>query len=381
MTRVFRRSDQPNVFFKIVASLAILLQLPISIHATSDAASVGADTTSTSQTQTRELGNKAVDYSIYGMSMQRADWFYDAKSISIKFLGCEWGYVDADNGENMGCMPNDSGDGTTSWYQMANCKRAQVVYSMYASTGSTSCSKGHFKESFITQNGVSEFAYLLGNYGYNSPISQYDTQNFAVCEYDGNTGYYASLGCDGSGGFTTAYFSDQYCLEPTGTYDNSYMSSFNKAMKNLNCYSVYSNSYDANGVDNSLAAYLIADSGSCSESESSLCTTSSFVSSAGSGGYQRARSFGAGASLTFSNKVKYTLGSAMLLGSVIMFIGILFTNRRKRHAIMHRKFRQSSDKKKKKKRSSSSKKSGKSNGKSSKSSRSSRKSSSNGVFA
>ncbi len=87
-----------------------------------------------------------VDYSIYGMSMQR-DWMYDSKSISIKFLGCVWGYVDADNGENMGCMPNDSEDGTTSWYQMANCRRAQVAYGMYASSGSTNCKNGDFKES------------------------------------------------------------------------------------------------------------------------------------------------------------------------------------------------------------------------------------------
>ncbi len=90
-------------------------------------------------------GNKQVDYSMYGMSMQR-DWMYESKTISIKFLGCVWGYVDADNGENMGCMPNDSEDGTTSWYQMANCRRAQVAYGMYASTGSTSCNKKDLKE-------------------------------------------------------------------------------------------------------------------------------------------------------------------------------------------------------------------------------------------
>ena len=86
------------------------------------------------------------DYSIYGMSMQR-DWMYDSKTISIKFLGCVMGFVDSDNGENMGCMPQDSEDGTSSWYQMANCRRAQVAYGMYASTGSTSCNKKDFKES------------------------------------------------------------------------------------------------------------------------------------------------------------------------------------------------------------------------------------------
>ena len=86
------------------------------------------------------------DYSMYGMSMQR-DWLSNSKTISIKYLGCVWGNVNADNGENQGCMANDSGDGTTSWYQMANCKRAQVAYGMYASTGSTSCKNKDFKES------------------------------------------------------------------------------------------------------------------------------------------------------------------------------------------------------------------------------------------
>lgn len=98
-----------------------------------------------SMVSTVVAGNNQVDYSMYGMSMQR-DWMYDSKTISIKFLGCVWGYVDADNGENLGCMPNDSEDGTTSWYQMANCRRAQVAYGMYASTGSTSCNKKDLKE-------------------------------------------------------------------------------------------------------------------------------------------------------------------------------------------------------------------------------------------
>lgn len=90
-----------------------------------------------------------VDYSMYGMSMQR-NWLYESRTVSIKLLGCVWGYVDADNGENLGCRANDSGDGTTSWYQMANCRRAQVAYGMYASTGSTSCNKRDLKESVST---------------------------------------------------------------------------------------------------------------------------------------------------------------------------------------------------------------------------------------
>lgn len=308
--------------------------------------------------------------------MQRNEWLGTGSPVGIKYLGCEWGIVDSDNGENLGCMPGDSEDGTTSWYQMANCRRAQVVYSMYSSSGSTNCRSGHFKESFITKNGVAEFAYILETYGYNAPsLTQY-SNNFPICNqnYDsnGNT-YYESVGCTSNGAFTIEYFTDAYCLSKSDySYSSSSyssdISSFNSAMNNMNCYS----------ADDTTSMYLIDDSYSCSNSESSLCTTSSFVANSGSGAFQRSRSFGSG-SLSFSNRVKYTMGSAMLLGSVIMFVGILFTNRRKRHAIMHRKFRQTTDKKKKKKRSSS-KSGGKSSGKSSSKS-GGRKSSNSGVFA
>jgi hypothetical protein len=49
----------------------------------------------------------------------------------------------------MGCMQDSSQDGTTYWYMMANCRRAQVAYSLYASSnaGGTKCTSGNFKES------------------------------------------------------------------------------------------------------------------------------------------------------------------------------------------------------------------------------------------
>merc|ERR1712176_894698 len=130
-------------------------------------------------------------------------------------------------------------------------------------------------------------------------------------------------------------FTDQYCLVHYDTYD--YLSDFNSAMKGLNkCYSAYNSNYDESPYS-SLSNYLIPESGSCSAQESSYCTTSNFVNKAGSSrGFQRSGPVGA---LSFSNKLKYGLGSAMLLGSVIMFLGILFTNRRKRRALMRRKFR------------------------------------------
>jgi hypothetical protein len=218
---------------------------------------------------------------------------------------------------------------------------------------------------------VAEFMYNLGSYSSSSPAASDYTDQFPACEGDGS-GYYLATGCSSKGEFIIARFTDQYCLEYDSTYD--YLNDFNSAMKQLSCFDTYNSNYDSD-VSYSAAMISIADSGSCSASESSLCTTSAFVSSAGSGGgFQHSRSFGSVSSLSFSNKVKYTLGGTMLLGSVVMFVGILFTNRRKRHAMMHRKFRQSTDKKKKKKKGSSSAR------KSSKS-RERRSNNNNGVFA
>ena len=100
----------------------------------------------TEDASSRNSGNNGqIDTSIYGMNMQR-DWLSDSSSIAMKYEGCVWSYVEDDDGD-MGCMEDESEDGTTSWYMMANCKRAQVAYSMYAtSSGSTSCSKNNFKE-------------------------------------------------------------------------------------------------------------------------------------------------------------------------------------------------------------------------------------------
>jgi hypothetical protein len=90
--------------------------------------------------------NNNYDTSVYGLSMQR-DWLYQSGSINLKYEGCVWGYVN--DRENMGCMQDSSEDGTTYWYMMANCRRAQVAYSLYASSsaGGTKCKNSNFKES------------------------------------------------------------------------------------------------------------------------------------------------------------------------------------------------------------------------------------------
>jgi hypothetical protein len=84
------------------------------------------------------------DVSMYGNALER-DWLYDSSGMSIELQGCVWGYVD-DN-EDSGCMEDSSEDGTSYWYQMANCRRAQAVFSVFASSSShASCNNGNFKE-------------------------------------------------------------------------------------------------------------------------------------------------------------------------------------------------------------------------------------------
>ena len=80
----------------------------------------------------------------------------------------------------------------------------------------------------------------------------------------------------------------------------------------------------------------------CTSVDSQLCTN--FAGFSTSGVPRRSRSSGQSASL--ANKFKYVLGSILLAASVMMFLGILFTNRRRRRAMMHRKFRQAAARKK-----------------------------------
>jgi hypothetical protein len=88
---------------------------------------------------------------IFGNGLSR-DWLYNSNAISLQLEGCVWGYV-ADH-DNADCMENGSQDGTTYWYQMANCRRAQAVYRMYATSSgnSASCNSQNFKESVSTES-------------------------------------------------------------------------------------------------------------------------------------------------------------------------------------------------------------------------------------
>ena len=72
------------------------------------------------------------------------EWLYSSSNIAMKVEGCVW--ATTDDNEDVGCMEDESGDGTSFWYQMAMCRRAQVAYSVYATdSGSVSCNSGHFK--------------------------------------------------------------------------------------------------------------------------------------------------------------------------------------------------------------------------------------------
>lgn len=75
---------------------------------------------------------------------QSYNWMYSANNIAMKVEGCVW--ATTDDNEDVGCMEDESGDGTTYWYQMAMCRRAQVAYSVYSTeSGSASCSSSNFR--------------------------------------------------------------------------------------------------------------------------------------------------------------------------------------------------------------------------------------------
>lgn len=95
------------------------------------------------------------DFSAYSNGVYR-DWLEDGSTISMKIHGCVESFVD--DGENAACMEEDSDDGTTYWYMMSNCKRANVVYSLYAANN---CNSGNFKESVrcaLVSHTLSSFA-------------------------------------------------------------------------------------------------------------------------------------------------------------------------------------------------------------------------------
>lgn len=205
---------------------------------------------------------------------------------------------------------------------------------------------------FVTQDGLAEFAYLMETYDGYSPITSDSVGDAPLCE-EGNNGYYLSVGCASDGTFTIDEFSDQYCLTRVGTY--SYLSDVNSIFKNYfnRCYGIYSANSDES-VDYSAAGALVSASKACGALDSELCQDNERISSASSGKNTISSAGHTIANFNVANKAKYALGTLCLIGSLFMFLGILFTNRRKRRAMMHRKMRASRSKRSSSKKRSSS---------------------------
>lgn len=130
--------------------------------------------------------------------------------------------------------------------------------------------------------------------------------------------------------------------------------------KMKSCFSCYSKASNQDAYSN-LCTYLISYSGGCSEYDCPICKSSSFIKNAGSSSSLVAISSGvstlnsAAVGGSFINSFKYGAGALMLFGALVLFIGILFTNRRKRRALLHKKMRDSVSKSRSKSKSRTSK--------------------------
>jgi hypothetical protein len=290
--------------------------------------------------------NTATDESAYGNIFTQS-WLYDSVSLSLKVEGCIWGNVD--DSEDVGCLEDESEDGTVNWYMMANCRRPQVAFSVYGSSSeSSSCNSNNLKGSYVTSNGLSSFMSDLETYD-----SSYDYEDdgteLTVCADTGDG--YIGLDCAEDGSFAINYFNDQYCLSRTGNAYNG-LSNVNSMFSNhyQQCIGAYS--YDgSDDYSYSLVHQLVYYSEPCTSLDSDLCENGqAFEDRSESSGTSTRQSSSTnswssnmfnGSRKSWVTKLKYVVGGMFLLASFIMFTGILFTNRRRRRAMMMRKYRQS----------------------------------------
>jgi hypothetical protein len=163
----------------------------------------------------------------------------------------------------------------------------------------------------------------------------------------GDNGY-IGLDCASDGSFAINYFQDQYCLSRTGNAYNS-LSNVNSMLKNYEqCIGAYSS---GDSTDYSLVHQLVYYSEPCTSLDYDVCQNSeAFETRSASSGVSTNPSSKKnnwssnsymGSRKSWVTKLKYVVGGLFLLASFIMFTGILFTNRRRRRAMMMRKYRQS----------------------------------------
>ena len=213
---------------------------------------------------------------------------------------------------------------------------------------------------FITTFGFGEFIYYLSQYDENSPFQNqqngddyynagddyfaqnggFSVDNMPVCEASGD-GTYIGLGCSDYGEFVLKQYSDENCFQPASDSTYQSLSEINSMLNDYkDCTSAYTN---GNDQDNSLAHQLVYYSNSCSSLDNSLCQNddamSTMLSSTKTGSASRAKA--QAGSKSWVTKLKYVAGGMLLVASFVMFTGILFTNRRRRRALMQRKYRQS----------------------------------------
>jgi len=152
-------------------------------------------------------------------------------------------------------------------------------------------------------------------------------------------GNYVGVGCADDGTFALLYFNDAYCLQPTGnTYDR--LRSVNSALRSYKSCTTLDN---GNNGGYSLPSLLVSSSDICSSLDSSLCSDNSAMKSRlshTSTSHHIANVMSIG-NKTWLTKLKYVVAGLLLVASFVMFTGILFTNRRRRRALMQRKYRQS----------------------------------------
>lgn len=82
--------------------------------------------------------HQSTDELVYGNRFDN-DWLNGGSTLSFHVDGCAWGYTY--DSEEAGCLEDESEEGTTNWYMMANCRRPQVAFSVYKGN---SCSSGNF---------------------------------------------------------------------------------------------------------------------------------------------------------------------------------------------------------------------------------------------